>query len=505
MNTFERAELDHFRGIVASRLGLQFDEGRLDMLGDVLRQRLEARGRRSASRYLASLGAGGDREEVRTLAALLTVTETYFFRAPEHFRALAEVALPERLRALRSARPLRILSASCASGDEAYSVALVLREQFPELSGVTILGVDLNPAMLAKAGEARYGEWALRQTPAALRERYFARNGGQFVLDPRVRSMVAFEERNLGVENGAPWNLSSFDIIFCRNTIMYLAPEAARLTVARLTRALAPGGFLFLSHVETLRGLSHDFHLRHSHDSFYYLKREEDEPWLEPAAPEPAGVRQSVDAAHVSWVDSIRLASEQIDNLSRNRKPPHEPAAPPSRRSQTLQRPVQLDATLELLRQERFREALETMRNVPSEFSGDRDVLLLRAVLLTNCGEVAAAQSVCEQLLGLDDLNASAQYVTALCREHAGDYEGAREHDQAAVYLDPSFAMPHLHLGLIAKRTGDLAAARREMEQAALLLEREDASRILLLGGGFSRQALLEFSHAECHACGGQQ
>jgi chemotaxis protein methyltransferase CheR len=121
-------------------------------------------------------------------------------------------------------------------------------------------------------------------------------------------------------------------------------------------------------------------------------------------------------------------------------------------------------------------------------------------VLLINCGEVAAAQAVCEQLLSLDDLNASAQYLTALCREHAGDYEGAQEHDRAAVYLDPAFAMPHLHLGLIAKRTGDAAGARREMEQAALLLEREDASRILLLGGGFNRQALLEFSRAECQS-----
>jgi chemotaxis protein methyltransferase CheR len=79
------------------------------------------------------------------------------------------------------------------------------------------------------------------------------------------------------------------------------------------------------------------------------------------------------------------------------------------------------------------------------------------------------------------------------------------EQDRAAIYLDPTFAMPHLHLGLLTKRTGDLPAARREMEQAAALLPREDGARILLLGGGFSRKALLDFSLAELQACGGSR
>ena len=497
MNSFDRAELEQFRNLIGSRLGLQFEETRLDQLSDAFRQRLETRRDMSAGRYLAALCSGGEREEWRVLASLLTVTETYFFRSPEHFRVLAEVALPERIRALPSSRPLRILSAGCASGEEAYTAALVLCEQFPEASGAKILGVDINSAMLAKAASARYSMWSLRQTPADLRERYFAREGAQFVLDRRIRRMAAFEERNLGVENGTPWDLSGFDIIFCRNTIMYLAPGAAQLAVTRLTAALAPRGYLFLSHAETLRGLSHDFHLRHTYDCFYYQKRGESETRSEPAAAEAPSWQQPAEAIDLSWVDSIRRASQQIGNLSRNGAPVPDPARPRRRTA-----PIRLEPILELLRQERFRDALESMRSLPA---GDRDVLLLRAVLLANCGEVSAAQAVCEQLLALDDLNAGAQYVTALCREHAGDYEGAREHDRAAIYLDPNFAMPHLHMGLIAKRTGDLPAARQEMERAVALLEREDASRILLLGGGFSRQALLEFSRAECQACGGRR
>jgi chemotaxis protein methyltransferase CheR len=91
----------------------------------------------------------------------------------------------------------------------------------------------------------------------------------------------------------------------------------------------------------------------------------------------------------------------------------------------------------------------------------------------------------------------------ALCREYSGDQRSAMEHDQIAVYLDSSFAMPHLHLGLLSKRAGDMNTARQELNQASLLLEREDSSRVLLFGGGFSREALVAVCRRELQRCGG--
>ena len=163
-----------------------------------------------------------------------------------------------------------------------------------------------------------------------------------------------------------------------------------------------------------------------------------------------------------------------------------------------------LGLVLEAVRQERFSDALELIRSLPPDSHEDPDALLLRAVLLTNNGRLDESEEVCSRLLAVDELNAGAHYLMALCREHAGDSTGAIEHGQTAIYLDAGFAMPHLHLGIMAKRSGDAATAQRELGQALILLAREDASRILLFGGGFSRDTLLQLCRTELHAAGGE-
>lgn len=159
---------------------------------------------------------------------------------------------------------------------------------------------------------------------------------------------------------------------------------------------------------------------------------------------------------------------------------------------------------LELLREERFAEALDVLRASQAEGHADSDAQLLRAVLLMNSGNLADAEASCKELLLRDEMNVGAHYLTALSREHVGDLDGAFEHDQAAVYLDPGFAMPRLHLGLLARRAGRLQEAQQALERALILLAREDASRILFFGGGFSREALMSLCRAELRAAGGK-
>ena len=507
---FHRADVEQFRTLVAHRLGLSYEDGKLDYLAEVAQRRMESVGCSRFAAYLELLSTSrGKDSELRALAEQLTINETFFFRNADNFRALAELVLPARVRARGGDKRLRLLSAGCASGEEAYTLAILLREALPELASwdVKILGLDINPAILAKAAQARYSSWALRATSDEMRRRWFRADGRDFVLVPEVQKMVTFEERNLIDDDPLFWPALGCDVVFCRNVLMYFTPEKALAVVNRISRALLPGGYFFLGHAETLRGLSTEFHLCHTHETFYYRRRTPSETTDETALWAGSALRRVEDPlpavveATASWVDVIHRASERIatlaagpaDSTSRDAAAPAAPA-----------RTWNLGLVLEAVRQERFSDALELISSLPADAHEDPDALLLRAALLTNHGKLEEAEEVCSRLLALDELNAGAHYLTALCREHAADSEGAVEHDQTAVYLDAGFAMPHLHLGLMARRSGDAAAAQRELGKALVLLAREDASRLLLFGGGFSRDMLLQLCRTELRAAGGE-
>ncbi|MFN7145168.1 MAG: CheR family methyltransferase, partial [Myxococcota bacterium] len=185
-------------------------------------------------------------DEARALLAALTVGETSFHRYVEQFDVFAAAVLTP---AALAGRPLRVLSAGCSTGEEAYTLAMTVREIAPAFVGrVTIDAFDVNPAAIARARAGRYAPWALRETPASARERWFRDEDGDYVVDPALRALVRFHERNLVEDDPAFWADGAWDAIFCRNVLMYLTPDAARAVVHRLARAIAPGGFLFLGH-----------------------------------------------------------------------------------------------------------------------------------------------------------------------------------------------------------------------------------------------------------------
>ena len=513
------AEIECFRSLVAQHLGLSFEDAKLDFLAEVLQRRMENSGCHLFSLYEKRIADWGSvDEEIGALAEHLTVNETYFLRYAEQFKAFAELVIPNRIQARGQERKLRILSAGCASGEEAYSLAILIRDRLPELASweVEIRGIDVSASSIEKCKRARYSTWSLRETPADLRTRYFRPAGSDVLLDSEVRRAVTFERRNLIEEDPAFWKDNAFDVVFCRNVTMYFKIDAARSVISRIARSLAPGGFLFLGHAETLRGVSQEFHLRHTHETFYYQRREIAEGNSAGASPETlarqGSIRGNIPAVAEpgeSWFNVIRRASERVANLTQEKKSlamgASSNASTPSPQSTAALAAPTWDRTLaiELLRKERFAEALELLRALPPVSAVDPDSQLLLAAVLTNSGDLLEAEKVCRNVLGMDELNAGAHYLMALCREHSGDREAAMRHDRAATYLDAAFAMPRLHLGLAAKRSGDLETARRELGQALPLLDREDPSRVLLFGGGFTREALVEFCRAELRSCGG--
>lgn len=484
-------DVARFARLIEQNFGLYFGGPDLPNLTLVLGKRIEATASSNARSYLQRLQSGW-REELRSLASLLTVTESYFFRNPEHLTIVVETAIPELRRTDRT-RPIRIVSAGCASGEEPFSIAIALLEQSRiDPAGISILGFDLNPLCVARARAGRCSPWALRALPERLIEKYFKPCNGELVISDRIRAMVEFEERNLMDPDLAFWGSRGFEVIFCRNVLMYLSPHALEQVVRTFARSLVPDGYLFLGHAETLHGISRDFLLQNNHGAFYYCPR------------------------------AARIESTNHGNDERHGKPPL-PATPArslrspapaarelratnaaaSGRSHSTRNDDEKGVAKELSGPISLTEALAIIDRLPPERRDDPDVVLLTAALLSERGKLDHAEELCNSLLAADNLNPAAHYLKARCRERKGDRESAAQGYRTAIYLDADFAMPHLRLGLALKRAGELETARAELEQALLLLGREDPARLLLFAGGCSREALLDLCRRELRDCGG--
>lgn len=194
--------------------------------------------------------------DLEILAGSLTTGETHFFRDPCAFEFIESTLLPGLIAAKRGGdQRLRIWSAGCATGEEPFSMAILLHRLIPNLAGwhITILGTDINPKALAKAAAGIYSEWSFRATPAWVKPQYFtAHSGGRYELQPWLKRMVSFAYLNL-VDDVYPSvlnNTNAMDLIICRNVLLYFNPDRIAPVVKRLHRALAHGGQLVLGAVE---------------------------------------------------------------------------------------------------------------------------------------------------------------------------------------------------------------------------------------------------------------
>lgn len=230
--------------------GLDYWEDKEEMLADLLAGVIERR-REPAARLLdrlrGELGFGPASEAV---VNAVTVGETFFFRYQAQFDALERVIVPDLLERNRLTRHLSAWSAGCSNGAEPYSLSMLLRRQFAAaLAGwtVDILGTDINVAALAEARSGEYGAWTIRDLPAETRVACFEPHGHRWRVRPLYRAVVRFARHNL-VSQPPPGG--AFDLILCRNVLMYFAPATRVRVVQALRAALAPRGWLMVSHAE---------------------------------------------------------------------------------------------------------------------------------------------------------------------------------------------------------------------------------------------------------------
>jgi chemotaxis protein methyltransferase CheR len=252
------AAFDQIRNVVRERSAIVLEPGKEYLVEARLTPIARAHGLASLE-DLARLLTPANPELVREVVHAMTTNETSFFRDHYPFEVLQRQVLPEVLRQRQSSRTLDIWCGACSSGQEPYSIAMLLREHFPELASwnVRILATDLSSAILERAREGKYRQLEVnRGLSAAQLVRYFERDGLDWRLKPEVRSMVKFSELNL-LDN---WlTLPTFDIVFLRNVLIYFDVDVKKAILRKVRQHLVRGGILFLGGAESTMNIDNQF------------------------------------------------------------------------------------------------------------------------------------------------------------------------------------------------------------------------------------------------------
>lgn len=244
-----RAEMAAVAAIALSEAGIVIALDKTSMVQSRLTKRLRALGLPDYATYLALVRSAEGAEERRQMISSLTTNVSHFFRESHHFDVLRKSVLPPLIARLRAGGRVRIWSAGCSNGQEAYSIAMTILDMAPDVANhdFRILASDIDPMVITRGRSATYETAAVEPVPAALRHKFLEPAAGGMRLIGAARGLVSFNELNLH----ATWPMKGrFDVIFCRNVVIYFDPPAQEKLWARFAAALSPEGWLFVGHSE---------------------------------------------------------------------------------------------------------------------------------------------------------------------------------------------------------------------------------------------------------------
>jgi chemotaxis protein methyltransferase CheR len=485
------AQLSDF---ISARIGLCFPRNRWRDLTRGIRsaaQEFDFKDTESCARWL--LSSPLTRGQIETLASHLTIGETYFFREEKALEAIAGRILPDLLRSRReSEQRLRIWSAGCSTGEEAYSIAILLDKLFAHMKSwqLTILATDINPRALQKASAGVYGEWSFRGTPAWVKENYFEKKkGGRYEILPSIKRMVKFSNLNLA-EDAYPSllsNTNAMDIILCRNVLMYFTREQARNVVSKLFLSLDAGGWLVVNPSELSTELFSAFTsvnfpgaiLYQKGDAESHLKavfngRQDHEPAIlvQPFFDLTAGTEmEDVPSSESSGTVSVEVDASRETHAS----------------ALTRYR----DA-LAFYEQGRYRAALEMLEELVSSGQADIATHVLLARTYANQGQLVEALEWCEKAIVIDKTNALSHYLRATILQELNQAEEAIKSLQRALFLDQHFVLAYFALGNLTRQQGKRKESERHLANALALLREYSQEDILPESEGMPAGRLFE-------------
>lgn len=413
---------------IIERTGHFYYQDKDDLLWERVRKRMRATATSDSTQYLTLLDDKiSGLAEWTKLEAEITIGETFFFRYAEQFTALRDTILPEIIERKQGERRLRIWSAGCATGAEPYSLAILVSELLgPQLEHwrATIVGTDINESFLEVARQARFGKWALRSMQQQERDRYFLPGKGeQWQLRPEFRSLVRFERHNLLslLDGTSPLEFSDFDLILCRNVLIYFHPDTVAQVVQALRDCLSDKGWMLLGHAEPNPTFASMMQALSLPGTVAYRQGAGENPPPKAKAPEP-------------WVPLIPLPEKSAPQIKR--PAPVRPTVPPPSPAQPAP---------------------------PSEPGS----LLDQVRDLANLGDFRTAHTLCGRALGAHPLNPALHLYQGLIAQALNRPEEAEKSFLKGIYLDKSFAMAHYHLGLLLMAEGRPSPGRRSLTNAA--------------------------------------
>lgn len=480
--------LSRISEFIASKMGLHFSEARWDDLERGLGSASREFGFTDTEEFIKWLMSSQlTKSHIEILASHLTVGESYFFREKESFDALEERILPELIRSRQgNERHLRIWSAGCSTGEEPYSIAILLSRMIADLKdwNTTILATDINPRSLKKASEGLYTEWSFRSVPSWVREGYFKkRKDGFFEVLPNLKKMVVFEYLNLA-EDVYPSllnNTNAMDMIFCRNVLMYFSAEQAKKVIQGIYKSLMEGGWLFVSPAEASSYLSSHFVTVHFPGAILYRKDTKKpltmEDFRKPvkAEAEPPRLSKSI----------LEQKTESFGTQSLRGKDVVKP-----KKEEPLQ-DLYTEAGV-MFEQGRYAEAAEKLGGLYLQGKTEPKVTALLSRAYANQGRLDDALKWCEKAVGADTLNPVYHYLLATILQEQGRIDRAVMYLKRALYLDHNFVLAYFALGSLMQRLGEPKTSRKYLKSALGLLSRYSPEEVLPESEGITAGRLSE-------------
>jgi chemotaxis protein methyltransferase CheR len=274
--TINQEEFLKFREFFYRKTGIQFEDSKRYFVDKRLIERIEETDSGNFRNYFIKLRFETSGEELQTLTNLMTVNETYFFREEYQFKCMVTAMLPEITAQKKDYRPIRIWSMPSSSGEEAYSIAMYLLEYWPGINkwDVEIISSDIDTKIIAQARRGNYSARSVQNLPSNLLKKYFRANGDDYQICDDLRQAVEFTRVNLMTPEDVR-GYRGFDLIFCRNLLIYFDDLSRRQAADTFFDALNPGGFLCLGHSESMSRISSLYQVRKFSDSVVYQKSKE--------------------------------------------------------------------------------------------------------------------------------------------------------------------------------------------------------------------------------------